>query len=124
MPNWCYNRITFKTKQDLEEALQLDLIHGQLNYDEEYSFEKHVPSKDAETREHFYTIWGTRSDLSEAQRIGPRILTFETAWNPPLEFYATLANKGFIFMVKWNEPGMRIKGQGWSNGKKFICIDK
>jgi len=68
--------------------------------------------------------WGTKWDIGAdgqpAQDIGTDygpglILSFDSAWSPPLEAYAALMKQGFRIRAYYFEPGMCFVGK-WDNG--------
>jgi len=132
MPNWCHNRVTFKTKADLEGALKLSPLQVKdgVNQKEEYSFEVSVPSNYNESTckedsNSFHgTLWGIKWDMTDCRRVGPRTICFLTAWSPPINFYEKLASKGYNFMVKYDEPGCGEKGIGWAENGYFEYNDQ
>lgn len=64
--------------------------------------------------------WGTKWDVGgdgmEAQDIpGGLMLTFDSAWSPPCDAYATLVEMGFSIRAMYYEPGMGFAGI-WEDG--------
>lgn len=65
--------------------------------------------------------WGTKWDVGgdgyEAQDIpGGLMLTFDSAWSPPIDAFATLVDKcGFSIRAMYYEPGMAFAGI-WEDG--------
>jgi hypothetical protein len=65
--------------------------------------------------------WGTKWDVggdgAEAQDIpGGLILSFDSAWSPPIDAFTTLVDKfGFSIRAMYYEPGMAFAGI-WDNG--------
>jgi len=62
--------------------------------------------------------WGTKWDVDgEAQDIpGGLVLSFDSAWAPPLNAYARLIEQGFKVYAMYYEPGMCFAGV-WDNGE-------
>jgi hypothetical protein len=58
--------------------------------------------------------WGTKWDvtLENINRVDEYTLTasFDSAWSPPIEAYATLEELGFEIDAKYYEPGMAFVG--------------
>lgn len=63
--------------------------------------------------------WGTKWDACEvdATQLNPNTLTarFDTAWSPPVAFYETLKDMGFVVIAYYYEPGMAFCGS-WDDG--------
>lgn len=65
--------------------------------------------------------WGTKWDVggdgAEAQDIpGGLMLSFDSAWSPPIDAFATLVDKfGFSIRAMYYEPGMAFAGI-WEDG--------
>ena len=68
--------------------------------------------------------WGTKWDFGDdnadtGYKPGDTelILTFDTAWSPPVEFYANMVNElGYDIKAYYYEPGMAFCGI-WDNGE-------
>lgn len=63
--------------------------------------------------------WGTKWDVTLDNihlSHGDTVLsaTFDSAWSPPVEAYAKLAELGFEIEAKYHEPGMAFAGE-WTN---------
>lgn len=66
------------------------------------------------------TNWGTKWDVggdgAEAQDIpGGLMLSFDSAWSPPVNAYERLMELGFEIRAMYYEPGMAFAGI-WDNG--------
>lgn len=64
--------------------------------------------------------WGTKWDVggdgAEAQDIpGGLMLTFDSAWSPPISAFERLVEMGFSIRAMYYEPGMAFAGI-WDNG--------
>ena len=64
--------------------------------------------------------WGTKWDVGggdgSLQDIeGGVIITFDSAWSPPIAAYAQLQEQGFEILAMYYEPGMCFAGR-WYNG--------
>lgn len=118
MPNWCSNVVQF-THIDPEQITQLVEAWNS----GEGFFNKYV-TRPASEEENWYdwnvTHWGTKWDVSseEWSRIenleenaATVTIGFDTAWAPPIAFYAAMADKGFIVSASYYEPGMAFCGQ-------------
>lgn len=142
MPNWCNNtveiyhedsailervRTAFKDGKLLEEFLpvpkDLHIVASPGTTDallnEQYK---------ANVAQHGYATWydycvgewGTKWDVggdgAEAQDIeGGLILSFDSAWSPPIAAYEKLVEQGFSVRAMYYEPGMAFAGI-WEDG--------
>lgn len=119
MPNWCHNRakLTFpnqELRQNFEIAIKGECLFSTfvpLDLEEEkWDLEKAVE------------LWGTKWEPGEIQieEVPPsidnndieRIITFETAWAPPIGFYERLnKNYGIFVLAMFHEAGEQVFGQ-------------
>ena len=147
MPNWCANTVEiyhkdpamlervrkgFKAGGLLQEFLpvpeDLQITAGFLGDGEE---QRQLELKEqANIKKYGYknwydwcvANWGTKWDVggdgAEAQDIeGGLMLTFDSAWSPPVDAYARLIEEDFGFEIRamYYEPGMAFCGI-WDNG--------
>lgn len=109
MPNWCANTVTFRNK----DRAQLErIIKG---YNGEGLFKEFLPTPEGEDwYEWNVNHWGTKWDVSDDDVIDiweDRVsMSFDTAWSPPIEFYAYLTEQGFEVDAKFWEPGIGFAG--------------
>lgn len=138
MPNWCNNtvEITHEDPAMLERVRKAFKEGGLLNEffpcpAELHEHESPMRDKVLETRfleqygaKDWYdwqvNNWGTKWDVggdgSEAQDIPSGLmLTFDSAWAPPVDAYAKLVDLGFSLRAMYYEPGMCFAGI-WDNG--------
>jgi hypothetical protein len=67
--------------------------------------------------------WGTKWDVGGEDAFGERILpddntvvlSFDSAWSPPIEFYIFMKGQGFHIRASYFEPGMAFCGD-WIDG--------
>jgi len=67
--------------------------------------------------------WGTKWDVGGEDAFGERILpddntvvlSFDSAWSPPIEFYIFMKGQGFDIRASYFEPGMEFCGD-WIDG--------
>ncbi len=113
MPNWCANQVEF-TNEDAAEVRKLAEAFnaGKL-------FETFVPLPNNEWDynwciENWGTKWeagGEGFDPVDVNDIGNSItLTFDTAWSPPIAFYAEMEDMGWTINAMYYEPGMAFCG--------------
>ena len=142
MPNWCMNTVTLehddpvmitraKVAFDKGALLQefipcpQDLIDTVSGFGPE---QEELEAKQAANREkygystwydHNVAEWGTKWDIGgdgEAQDIdGGLVLSFDSAWAPPLHAYERLLELGFKVQAMYYEPGMGFAGI-WEDG--------
>lgn len=107
MPNWCENRVVFKTEE--EKNAFLEYAQG----DPEYflDFDKIAPMPegltDEEQREWVDKNWETTWECGEGWDCGEGILYFETAWCAPVPIFERIAQAlpDVRFAVLYNEFG-------------------
>ena len=115
MPNWCMNTVT------LEHDDPVMIVRAKKAFIEGKFLETFIPCP---TPDDWYNWnianWGTKWDVggedSDAQDFdGGVILTFDSAWAPPLLAYEQLLTQGFYINATYFEPGMAFCGR-WDNG--------
>lgn len=135
MPNWVMNDMTFhaETREELDSLLSL-ITHETQKH--EATFGRLKDDYDPK-REDWYD-WnveniGTKWEPTDLDAWGPDfvdkthgprkwrlMLTFSSAWSPPLAIMPAIAAKfpKIKFSIKYDEPGMSFRGhQWWNNGK-------
>ena len=116
MPNWCNNNLTVSSDDPnliakFEKAFESNGL-----------FEYFMPNPKGEW-EYSWSVenWGTKWDIKgeeinviqvDEDRI---IISFDTAWSPPIEFYEHLESLGYEVVGMYYEPGMAFCGI-YSNG--------
>ena len=145
MPNWCNNtveiyhkdpailervRTAFKEGALLNEFIpvpeSLKIVAGQVGDPVEQAKLEEDTARNLVT--HGYgnwydwcvSNWGTKWDVggdgSEAQDIpGGLMLSFDSAWSPPVNAYEKLCDMGFEIRAMYYEPGMAFAGI-WEDG--------
>jgi hypothetical protein len=146
MPNWCDNSVEIYHKDPamLERARKgfnegkllnefipvpedLNITAGRLgDAEEQHALEiKEQANLKKYGHRNWYdwcvANWGTKWDVGgdgyEAQDIpNGLMLTFESAWSPPIEAYERLLEQGFEIRAMYYEPGMAFAGI-WDNGE-------
>ena len=124
MPNHCQNDVVFSHKDPKMAARLLDAAErGEL-------FEEFVPTPKTDD-DSWYAFhienWGTKWDAyntltiqhPESDKI---IVSFTTAWNPPIQWYEKMAALDFQIEALYNEPGMCFCGI-WNNEEGDFSID-
>ena len=139
MPNWCNNYLKLEGPQGLVDRAKSAIEHDRL-CDEFFSMpgelkDMVVPTqpgdeKKAEALQERYGYvswydfaineWGTKWDINGGviQEEGPGyiVVSFDTAWSPPIALIEKLEGHGFTSVVHdYYECGMNFVGQ-WNNG--------
>ena len=124
MPNWCSNSVTFYYRDHAQiERMKEAFLAERL-------FSEFVPNPAGPDSEDWYThnlaAWGTKwdtggSDIS-ALTLDSITLVFDTAWSPPLAFYAALEEQGWEVEGSYYEPGMAFVGS-YSTEAGDNCYD-
>ena len=118
MPNWCNNNLTLQHEDPsmIQRAI-VAFQEGKL-CQEFHPMEPQLLENDS-----WYNWrvenWGTKWDVGgetegHVERISENSvsISFESAWNPPIEFYEYLEeNCGFSVNANWFEPGMCFAGE-------------
>lgn len=143
MPNWCSNSVVLKHKDPqfiarardaisrgefLQEFIPVpkdlkETVSGYFGNEEE---QRQLEIQQAYNLKNYgYTTWydfcvsewGTKWDVSgEYQDIeGGLMLTFDSAWSPPVEAYSKLTSMGFEVEAYYYEPGVAFVGS-WIDG--------
>ena len=143
MPNWCNNTVTLEhTDPAMIERAKTAFAAGtflnefipcpQALIDTVSGFvpeQEKLEAQQAANRErygystwydHNINKWGTKWDVGggdgSLQDIeGGVIITFDSAWSPPIAAYALLQEQGFEILAMYYEPGMCFAGR-WYNG--------
>jgi hypothetical protein len=145
MPNWCNNtvEITHDDPAMIERAREgfngqglfgalipipesLHIVAGQVGDPVEQ--EQLKAAEESNLKAHGYanwydfcvnewgTKWDVRSEVCDPEDIpGGLILTFDSAWSPPLAAYGKLIDMGFRIRALYYEPGLSFAGI-WEDG--------
>jgi hypothetical protein len=113
MPNWCDNSI----KISHEDKARIDAIDAELSKVEPQLFNSINP-RPADQEENWYdwnvNNWGTKWDASvidfTREDDNTIIVTFDTAWSPPIKLYYWMIEEGFGVHGYYNEGGMGFAG--------------
>ena len=121
MPNWCSNVVTISHKDPAE----IQRVVAAWNSGE--GFFNQFVTRPAAEEENWYVWnienWGTKWDVESAEwgRVEDHeendtqvTISYETAWGPPLDFYAKMLDQGFSIVAYYYEPGMNFCGK-WSD---------
>ena len=136
MPNWCFNNMEIKAVtstaiQSLKKYKSF-LLKTERGKDRTYLFdyfipcpkellEKSAPKITFNGKEYsdWYTFrtseWGTKWDVElSSQNVDLSrnviVLSIETAWSPPIEFYRFMEDNGFSVNATFFEEGMQFYG--------------
>ena len=120
MPNWCYNKVTLTHENpDKVDELRIWLTEREQQEDPEYNLFNHLYPRPKSEDDNWYdwnvTHWGTKWDVSMLDfwtEDGAIIITYDTAWSPPLAFYSHLEDAhGFNVVAYYHEEGMTFCGK-------------
>ena len=115
MPNYCSNTVT------LEHADPAMIARARSAFEAGRFLEEFIPCP---TPDDWYNWnianWGTKWDVggedASIQDIpGGLMLSFDSAWAPPINAYQQLIEQGFQVYANYYEPGMAFAGI-WDNG--------
>ena len=127
MPNWCANSLQL-TAASKEEADELSIHLKKLNIitkegeKEPTFFGFFVPETWGEEDWYWSRVeaWGTKWDASmnDWSWVDDTtvVLTFDTAWSPPIAAYEAMVEQGWLVSATYYEPGMCFVGS-WINGE-------
>lgn len=135
MPNWCANTLVLSHKDPVmvQRAKQAFLDNKLCNefvpVPEELVDTVHPSDNEALKAKYGYSDWydfcvgewGTKWDVGgeegqlTEQEDGELSMIFDSAWAPPIEFYAHLQRLGFHVSATYHEPGMAFAGT-WVDG--------
>lgn len=122
MPNWCMNAIAVSHKDRAQMQRFIDVLNNR-----EGLFNSFVPQPEMEgdgwyewRLGHWGTKWDVATEASEYIEIdGDAVdgitFTIETAWGPPINFYAAMKRQGFVIDATYYEPAMCFVGS-WRDG--------
>lgn len=104
MANLCANRVTLFH----EDSAKMEQVRKGW---ETGLFSAFLPLTDVEPK----LLWGTSFDVDKedgnlTETIDGTIITFATAWCPPIEFYNHLVELGFEVDATYFEPGCKFYG--------------
>lgn len=115
MPNWCMNSVTFK-HDDPKEIVRL-----QQAFEREELLSEFAPNPKGKDSDDWYSHnineWGTKwdtggaSDMIQVQTANEIIVSFDTAWSPPVRFYEVMEELGWEIKAYYYEPGMAFCGK-------------
>jgi hypothetical protein len=114
MPNWCYNTVRIKHEDaQVIDKVQQAFLDGKL-------LETLIPYPNGEWDYQWcVNNWGTKWDVGGDSYTRPNpfeiLLTFDSAWAPPINAYQTMVEQGFQVKASYYEPGMAFAGV-WEDG--------
>lgn len=126
MPNWCANTLVLKhTDPDMVSRARKAFAEGKF-------LEEFVPTPGGEWDYNFsVSNWGTKWDVGSADGIedidGGLMLTFDSAWAPPVTAYEALETLGFTVEAMYFEPGMAFAGiyrDGFDDYYEYGSMDR
>jgi hypothetical protein len=112
MPNWNSNTVTIKSD---DKELMAKVIAAAESSSEDDFFSKLVPMPESESDWYGWNVtnWGTKWDTGVNivdQTDTEIVLSFDTAWSPPIAFYMELEQMGYEVEAYYYEPGMCFAG--------------
>ena len=126
MPNWCMNTATFK-HDDPKEIVRL-----QEAYERHEMLSEFAPNPNGKDSEDWYAYnineWGTKwdtggtADMIHEQTEKSIMVTFDSAWSPPVRFYEIMDELGWEIEAYYYEPGMAFCGK-YTSGYGDECYD-
>ena len=150
MPNWCNNTLELKHADPamiqraknayendgfLNEFIpipkELQITASPATQDEELQ-KIYASNKEKYGYDNWYDFcvgeWGTKWDVNGDGRSAilegdTLILSFDTAWSPPIEAYKKLENMGFEVWALYYESGMMFCGSYGQGSDEFYDID-
>jgi hypothetical protein len=120
MPNWCSNSLTL-TAATKEEAQELHAHLSTQEADDWTFFGFFVPETWNEEDWYYSRVnaWGTKWDANLAGYDWVDdynlVMSFDTAWSPPIAVYEAAAEQGWGVVATYYEPGMCFVGS-WVDG--------
>jgi hypothetical protein len=114
MPNWCYNTVRLKHEDaKVIDKVQQAFLDGKL-------LETLIPYPNGEWDYQWcVNNWGTKWDVGGDSYTRPNpfeiLLTFDSAWAPPINAYQSMVEQGFEIKASYYEPGMAFAGL-WEDG--------
>lgn len=117
MPNWCMNNLTI-SHDDPEKLQEFADAYNSGNTCNHY-----LPLPDGEDWYNWQcNNWGTKWDFGKDEYYDPAkiedgnvVVSFNTAWSPPIQFYEKLVELGYNLRATYFEPGLAFCGI-WDNG--------
>ena len=108
MPNWCHNTVSIiHGDPEMITRVRLAFEAGRL-------CNEFLPNPNGEwTWEHSVNTWGTKWEIEgDIDTIDEGvILSFDSAWSPPIGLYNELHSLGYRVTARYYEPGMAFAGQ-------------
>jgi hypothetical protein len=125
MPNWCMNNLTISHDDPAKMQEFADAYNSGQTCDHYLPVPKEY-YEDAGANPRWYNYcwntWGTKWDFGKEEYCDPAVIedgkvvvSFNTAWSPPIQFYEKLTELDYNVRGSYFEPGMEFCGI-WSNG--------
>lgn len=126
MPNWCNNslQLTAATKEEAKElCILLETLDGDTSNEENApTFFGHFVPEQWDENEWYWSrveAWGTKWDASihswDFVDDFTVVISFDTAWSPPIGVYNAMVEQGWGVSATYYEPGMCFVG-AWVDG--------
>lgn len=121
MPNWCMNNLVLTHENTDELQKFVDAYNSGETCQSFIPRPASINNKDAFAPDGWYTWnvnnWGTKWDFGKDQYDNPAVIegnevliSFSTAWSPPIQFYDYLVDLGYNVDATYFEPGMGFCG--------------
>lgn len=128
MPNWCNNNVTFTHEDPAMIQRVVDGYNANRLFREFFPTPTELENPPADANpddliEKFgaydwyswnVSNWGTKWDVSSVDEVtadGNSVsVYFDSAWSPPIQFYANMEELGFAIEAYFYEPGMAFCG--------------
>jgi len=114
MPNWCSNVVTISS----DDSELMAKVKSAAESATDSGFFNALFPRPVEEEENWYgwnvNNWGTKWDTGVNiidQSDNEIVLSFDTAWSPPIGFYAALEEMGYEVDAFYYEPGMCFAGR-------------
>lgn len=138
MPNWCMNNITVSHPDPAKLQKFVDAYNSGETCQGFIPRPENINNSDAFAADGWYTWnvnnWGTKWDFGKdeyndpiAIENGKVVISFNTAWSPPIPFYDYLVNLGYKVDATYFEPGMCFCGiykDGYDNYMEYTDHDE
>lgn len=109
MPNWCQNTASFYNS----DKSQLNRIVESIKT--ESLFNEFVPLIEDDDIDVAKIKWGTKWDVYNPYELlvteEKIVVSFDTAWSPPIQFYREMTAQGFIVDAMYYEDGIGYCGE-------------
>ena len=121
MPNWCHNEVTLYHNDPAMLARAETAIAAGSLLNEFLPMPTELKENDG-WYDWRLIHWGTKWDIDGEvvdKKDGSIVLSFESAWSPPIEAYRTMeAEHGFTIYASYEELGIGFRGN-YADGEEY-----